>query len=97
MIVVFGATGFIGTYLVDRLIAARARSSACDVAEIGDAYCEMRGIPHRRVDIVERGEFADLPADGSKPWFILLAFSPQMSASADTHLLILCASTSLGP
>lgn len=64
MIVVFGAGGFIGTYLVDRLIEAGHDVLACDIAEISEAYFESRGIPCRHIDITQKSDFSRLPADG---------------------------------
>jgi UDP-glucose 4-epimerase len=64
MIVVFGAGGFIGTYVTDRLVSEGYEVVASDVSEIGAAYYERRGIPYHRVDITDRAAFGRLPTQG---------------------------------
>jgi UDP-glucose 4-epimerase len=64
MILVFGAAGFLGTYLVDHLIAAGHEVVATDLSEIGEAYYRQRGIPFHRVDITNKAEMARLPTKG---------------------------------
>lgn len=76
MIIVFGATGFIGTYLLDRLISEGKNVLACDISEIGEAYCEARGIPYKRVDVTEKADFAGLPVDGIEAVVLLACVQP---------------------
>lgn len=64
MIVVFGAGGFIGTYLIDGLIADGYEVLAVDVSEIAETYYRGRGIPFARVDITSEASFAALPTVG---------------------------------
>jgi len=64
MIVLFGAAGFIGTYLTDQLTRDGHRVIASDVSELGEAYYRKQGIPFHRVDITRRGDFEGLPTEG---------------------------------
>lgn len=64
MILVFGAAGFIGTYLVDQLVASGHEVVAIDVSEIGEAYYRDKGIRFERLDITQKGDFARLPTKG---------------------------------
>jgi len=61
MIVVFGAGGFIGTYVTDQLVGEGYEVVATDISEIGGAYYQRRGIPYYRVDIAQRSDFKALP------------------------------------
>jgi UDP-glucose 4-epimerase len=64
MIVVFGAGGFIGTYLTDKLVRAGCKVIASDISEIGEVYYHRQGIRYQRVDITQKGEFERLPTEG---------------------------------
>ena len=64
MIIVTGATGFVGRYLVDQLVkdgvevVATGRSD-----ERGDAYYKKAGIPFVRLDVTKEEDFNDLPKE----------------------------------
>lgn len=62
MIVIFGAGGFIGTYLTTHLAASGHDVLACDVGEIGEAFYAREGIPFLHVDVTRKEDFARLPA-----------------------------------
>lgn len=64
MILIFGAAGFIGTYLSDRLSSEGGQVVGADLSAAGEAYYRERGIPYHRVDITRKQEFARLPASG---------------------------------
>lgn len=57
MVIVFGAAGFIGTYLVDKLIEECFDVLATDISDIGEAYCKERGIPFLHLDITKEENF----------------------------------------
>lgn len=44
-ILVFGAAGFIGTYLIDELLKKHFQVLAADTNEIGRVYYEQLGVP----------------------------------------------------
>lgn len=63
MIVVFGAAGFIGTYLTAQLVADGYDVVASDVSDIGEAYYREQRTPFQRVDITQKSDVARLNAD----------------------------------
>lgn len=76
MIVIFGASGFIGTYLVDRLIKDGRRVLAVDIDNIGKEYYEEKGIRYVNADITKKDVFKTLPADGVEAVIHLAAIQP---------------------
>lgn len=64
MILVFGAGGFIGTYLTDQLVADGHEVVASDLSEIAEGFYRRQRVPYHRVDITQRGEFDRLPVEG---------------------------------
>jgi UDP-glucose 4-epimerase len=59
-VVVFGAAGFIGTYLIDELLKQNYEVLASDINEIGEAYYGQQNIPYISVDITKKEEFAKI-------------------------------------
>jgi UDP-glucose 4-epimerase len=64
MIIVFGASGFIGTYLVDQLVTSKFSVLSTDIYEPGRAYYESQGVPFNFVDVTNRDDFQRLPSTG---------------------------------
>src|ERR1700730_1092240 len=63
MVIVFGAGGFIGTYLIDQLVAEHVDVVASDVSDLAKAYYERRGVQYRNVDITKKDQFETLPGE----------------------------------
>lgn len=63
MVIVFGAGGFIGTYLIDQLITDRTEVLASDVSELAEAYYRDRGVSYTAVDITQKDQFDKLPRE----------------------------------
>jgi UDP-glucose 4-epimerase len=61
---VFGAEGFIGTYLVDELVSEKHDVLAVGLDPLGEAYYNERKIPFARVDITKEEDFSELPQEG---------------------------------
>ena len=59
-ILVFGAAGFIGTYLIDELIKQNYNVVASDISKIGEEYYNEKGIPYISVDLTNSLEFDKL-------------------------------------
>ncbi len=76
MIVIFGASGFIGTYLVDRLIKDGRSVLAADIDNMGKEYYEEKGISYVKTDITKKDDFKTLPADGVEAIIHLAAMQP---------------------
>ena len=64
MILVFGAAGFIGTYLIEELLERHLSVLAVDVDDIGKIHYQRRGIPFECIDITHRDDFQRLPSEG---------------------------------
>jgi UDP-glucose 4-epimerase len=63
MIIVFGAAGFIGTYLIDQLVRENYNVTAVDTNESGAAYYENLGVPYFMADITDKERLKDLPGE----------------------------------
>lgn len=76
MILVFGAAGFIGTYLSDQLLRDGCEVMASDLSEIGAAHYRGQGIPYHRVDVTQKAEFERLPTEGIRAVVHLACVQP---------------------
>lgn len=76
MIVIFGAAGFIGTYLIDRLIKEGLNILASDVNDTGKEYYKEKSISYVSLDITQKECFKHLPADGVEAVIHLAAVQP---------------------
>ncbi len=92
MIVVIGASGFIGTYLVDELIAQGRDVFATGHRTLNNVYFERRRIPYAQVDIAKKAELEKLPK-GNVDAVILMAgmlpvndkgYQPQLYVEVNT-------------
>jgi UDP-glucose 4-epimerase len=63
MVIVFGAGGFIGTYLIDQLVTDGKDVVACDISEIAKAHYDERRVSYRHVDITKKEQFNNLPRE----------------------------------
>ena len=85
MIVVFGAAGFIGTYLIEEL-SVRGRSVlAADIDELGKAYYERRGIPFEFVDVTRKSDLQRLPNGGVEAVVNLACVQPANVSHKDDN------------
>lgn len=64
MIVVVGAGGFIGTYLVDSLLDEGFEVLAVDTSQLAEEYYAHKQVPFARVDITKEAELQRLPSQG---------------------------------
>jgi len=56
-ILVLGAAGFMGTYLIDELVKQHYQVTASDISNIGENYYRGKNIPYIHVDITKKNEF----------------------------------------
>jgi UDP-glucose 4-epimerase len=63
-VIVFGAEGFIGTYLVDELVGEGLVVLAVGLDPLGEAYYNERKIPFARVDVTKEEDFSRLSQEG---------------------------------
>ena len=64
MIIVTGATGFVGRYLVDQLVRDGFDVLATGRSKAGEEYYNKQGIPFARLDITQENDFDKLPKQG---------------------------------
>jgi UDP-glucose 4-epimerase len=82
-ILVFGAAGFMGTYLVEALINCGYNVTASDINELGRQYYKEKGIHYIEVDITKEDDFSKL-GDLSYYAVIHLAAHQPANVSAKT-------------
>jgi UDP-glucose 4-epimerase len=76
MIIVFGAAGFIGTYLIDELLKNKYQVIASDISDIGENYYNELNIPYVKVDIREKKDFKKIQCGHVKAVINLAAVQP---------------------
>jgi UDP-glucose 4-epimerase len=75
-IIVTGATGFVGRYLVDYLVKAGERVIAAGRSRKYDAFFEQLDVPFVPMDLTEPSSFAALPPGSAKAMIHLAAVIP---------------------
>ncbi len=63
-VLVVGAAGFIGTYLIDELVKNRFHVLACDINAIARTHYRKRGITFRLIDVTKKSDMQKLPKTG---------------------------------
>ncbi|MBQ0126599.1 MAG: NAD-dependent epimerase/dehydratase family protein [Bacteroidales bacterium] len=76
MIIVIGASGFIGTYLTDSLLRKGYDVLATGRSPRAARFFESRGIPFLHLDITRREDFDLLPTEGVEAVILLAATLP---------------------
>lgn len=75
-ILVFGAAGFMGTYLSDELAKQNYEVTATDINDIGEKFYQEKGIPFVKVDITKKEDFKKLESDPFDAVLHLAAHQP---------------------
>jgi UDP-glucose 4-epimerase len=75
-ILVFGAAGFMGTYLIDELSKQNYDITASDISEAGKKYYKVKNIPYIYTDITKKDDFEKLPKEKFDAVLHLAAFQP---------------------
>ncbi|MDK9707989.1 MAG: NAD(P)-dependent oxidoreductase [Desulforhopalus sp.] len=60
-VLVFGASGFIATYLIDELLSQGCKVTATDISDVGRTHYKNIGVQYINVDITHKGDFEALP------------------------------------
>ena len=60
LILVFGAAGFISTYLIDELLNQGCKVTATDISDIGREYYKNKDVRYVNVDITKKSDFEAL-------------------------------------
>ena len=61
-VLVVGAAGFIGTYLIDELLKNRFNVLAADINDIGRAHYEQQGVSFEFIDVTNKNDIQKLLA-----------------------------------
>jgi len=83
-IIVFGAAGFMGTYLIDELVKQNYDIIATDISELGEIYYKENNIPYVYIDITKKEEFSKI-ASGKYFAAINLAAVQPANVSSKTY------------
>ena len=59
-ILMFGASGFIGTYLIDELLSQGCDVTASDISDVGQEYYTNKNVPYIKIDITKKNDFKQL-------------------------------------
>lgn len=94
MIIVTGATGFVGRYLIDHLAKAGEKVIAAGRSRKHDAFFKELGIPFVPLDVSNPDSFSALPAGPVKAFIHLAAVIP--AAVKDTRSDIFIRTNTLG-
>jgi len=88
MIVITGATGFIGRYLADSMVHDGIDVLAVGRSKKGEEFCKKNGIPFAQVDITKREDFRKLPTSGVEAVVHLAALLAELSPCVDDLLRV---------
>lgn len=94
MIIVTGATGFVGRYLVDYLVKAGEKVIAAGRSHKYDDFFNSLGVPFVQLDVGDPNSYAALPAGPVEAFIHLAAVIP--AAVADTRSDIFLRTNALG-
>ena len=76
MIIITGATGFVGRYLVDHLVRAGEKVIAAGRTGKYDSFFRDLGVPFVHLDVTRPEDFASLPTEQIKAFIHLAAIIP---------------------
>jgi len=76
MVIIFGAAGFIGTYLIERLAEDGYSVIAADINELGRDYYKKKRVPYVSIDITRKEDFKKLPVGDIEAVIHLAAMQP---------------------
>lgn len=88
MIIVIGATGFIGTYLVHNLIKEGYEVLAVGRRRSALKYYEAKGIPVLTLDISQKADFENLPKNNVEAVILLAGLLPANSTIDDPYAYV---------
>lgn len=75
-ILVFGAAGFMGTYLIDELLSQDYQITASDISSIGEKYYCEKNVPYVHLDITNNDDFTKLEPNSYDAVIHLAATQP---------------------
>jgi len=88
MIIVTGATGFLGRYLVDHLVKAGEKVIAAGRTRKYDSFFSELGVPFVQVDVTRPEDFASLPTQPVKALVHLAAIIPAAAQNLTPDIFV---------
>src|SRR5262245_19395103 len=88
MIIVTGATGFVGRYLVDHLVKASEQVIACGRTSRYARFFEDLNVPFVHLDVTQEDDFSKLPADGVDAFVHLAGLIPAAVTDVKTDAFL---------
>jgi len=85
-ILVFGAAGFIGTYLVEELLRQNFEVIASDICELGEKFYKKRNVQYISVDINSKSDFRKLENEQFDVIIHLAALQPANYREPDNFI-----------
>lgn len=85
MIVIIGASSFIGTYLTDELFSAGREVFATGRSNINREYFDSRHIKFAQVDISKQQDFEKLPTENVEAVVLMASMMPNNDSKCDPH------------
>ena len=82
-VLVFGAGGFIGTYLVDQLVGDRFEALAIDKSQFAAGYYKEHNIPFMKLDITHFNDFTDIACEETLAVVNLACVQPANVSKSD--------------
>jgi len=82
-ILVFGAAGFIGTYLIDELLKQNYHITVSDISPVGEKYYKSKGVPYVQIDITKNEDFIQLENESYDVVIHLAATQPANISSGN--------------
>ena len=88
MIVVTGATGFVGRYLVDHLVREGETVVACGRTDKYASFFQKLGVQFVHLDVTRPEEFEKLPKEGAHAFIHLAALIPALVTDMATDAFL---------
>ncbi len=88
MIVVIGASGFIGTYLTDELIVQGREVFATGKSNLATDYYTARGVGCAKLDLTKEDDFRQLPQEDVEAVILLAGIVPANVTDYDPRLYV---------
>jgi len=88
MIIVTGATGFVGRYLVDRLVSQGKEVVACGRNTKYEGFFQSLGVPFVYLDVADPSSFEKLPKENVEGFVHLAAVIPAQVPDVKTDIFV---------
>jgi UDP-glucose 4-epimerase len=90
VIIITGASGFIGAYLVDRLIEKGYQIVATNRSNTAEQHFKTKGVTFIQLDVSDENAFQKLPTEDIEAFIHLAALIPAAAADLNAKEFMLC-------